>query len=169
MPNDNKVEALQKAIEQEQLEDIRKAQRFRELSAKVRAFRDGGGEPPTQAELGEWAELTAKAAAVAERLDKMPLPRASRPMPPPPAPDTTGFGDSAGLALHDMPDSIRSPEVEWIETCGYALLELHTDAGREGGDIRQMMGKAASLLADHGSRDPIEVAQEVFKKSLPPR
>jgi hypothetical protein len=170
-----RVAALQKAIELERIEDVRRALRFRELAAKVRAFRDGHGQAPTEAELNEWAEHSAKAAAVAERLGDLPVPpRAALPPsplpPPPPEPPATPvvapeFADTATLDSADTRDSQRSPEVEWMETFAYALLELATEAGREFGDIDQLMAKAGQLWPQQGTRDAIEVAQEEFKKS----
>ncbi|MES2191320.1 MAG: hypothetical protein V4454_14460 [Pseudomonadota bacterium] len=172
-----RVAALQRAIDQERIEDIRRAERFRELAAKVRAFRDGDGQAPTEAELNEWAEHTAKAAAVAERLDELPRPpgnpspthsrlnssaRSSPPSSPPSVPPE--FADTATLASVDVPDSQRSPEVEWTETLAYALLELGTDAGKGAGDIEPLIRLAVGLWPRFGTRDPIEIAQEEFNK-----
>lgn len=164
-----RVAALQKAIEQERIEDISRAERFRELAAKVRAFRDEDGEAPTEAELTEWAEHTAKAAAVAERLGDLPSPPKSLSTPPAPSPLSgplipPEFADSATLASSGVSDSQRSPEVEWMETFAYALLELGTEAGKGAGDIDQLMSLAAELWAQHGTRDAIEVAQQEFKR-----
>lgn len=157
-----RVAALQKAIEQERIDDIRQAQRFRELAAKVRAFREGDGEAPTEAEITEWAEHTAKAAAVAERLGDLPRPPkrsfSASVLP-------SEFADSSTLAATGLPDSQRSPEVEWMETFAYALLELGTEAGKGAGDIDQLMSLAAGLWPQQGTRDAIEVAQEEFKKT----
>jgi DNA-binding transcriptional MocR family regulator len=164
-----RVAALQKAIEQERIEDLRQAERFRELAAKVRAFRDGHGQAPTEAELTEWAEHTAKAAAVAERLGELPSPPTKpSPPPPPPAPAPMAqpeFADSTIPTVMGFVDSQRSPQVEWMETFAYALLELGTEAGKGAGDIDQLMGLAARLWPQHGSRDPIDVAQQEFKKA----
>ncbi len=167
-----RVAALQKAIELERIEDVRRAMRFRELAAKVRAFRDGDGEAPTEAELNEWAEHSAKAAAVAERLGDLPgPPRAALPPSPPspPAPPAMPvvvpeFADTATLDSADTRDSQRSPEVEWMETFAYALLELGSEAGRGEGDIDQLMRLAAQLWPKHRESDAIEVAQQEFKK-----
>ena len=165
MHDKNRVVALQKAIEQERIEDIRRAERFRELTAKVRAFRSGEGDAPTEAELNEWAEHSVKAAAVAERLGDLPSPPQDSTPPPSPEPSfPPEFADTATLASAGVTDSQRSPEVEWTETFAYALLELATDAGKGAGDIEQLIRLAAGLWPESGARDPIEVAQEEFKK-----
>ena len=162
-----RVAALQKAIEQERIEDIRRAERFRELAAKVRAFRDDDGEAPTEAELDEWAEYGAKAAAVAERLGDLPSPPRESSSLPPPVPEPSmppEFADTATLASAGGTDSQRSPEVEWMETFAYALLELCTEAGKGAGEIDQLMRLAAELWPQYGTRDAIEVAQQEFSK-----
>ena len=51
-----------------------------------------------------------------------------------------------------------------METFAYALLELGTEAGRGEGDIDQLMRLAAQLWPKHGASDPIEVAQQEFRK-----
>ncbi len=156
-PNDARVAALQRAVEAERLEDLRRAQRFLVLATKVRAFRDDEGAALTEAELNEWAEHTAKAAAVAERLAEI---HESFEKPPP----VSDFGDSTALLASDMPHSQRSPQIEWTETFAYAFLELATDAGQEAPDIPLLRARGAGLWLEHHDRDAIEVALEEFNK-----
>ncbi len=155
--NDARVAALQRAVEAERLEDIRRAQRFLVLANKVRAFREDEGAALTEAELNEWAEHTAKAAAVAERLAEMQ----ESPDSPPPVSD---FGDSTAMLAADVPHSQRSPQIEWTETFAYAFVALATDAGQEAPDIPLLRARGAGLWLAHHERDAIEVALEEFNK-----
>lgn len=158
--NDARVAALQRAVEAERLEDIRLARRFLELATKVRAFREGQGAAPTEAELNEWAEHTAKAAAVAERLAELhELPEEASPL--------SDFGDSTGMSVTQAPHSRRSPQIEWTETFAYAFVELTTDAGGDIADLQQMRTLGANLWLAQGGRDAIEVAQEEFDRRKP--
>ncbi|MES1979783.1 MAG: hypothetical protein V4451_17220 [Pseudomonadota bacterium] len=158
--NDARVAALQRAVEAERLEDIRRAQRFLQLANKVRAFRDGEGAAPTEAELTEWAEHTAKAAALAERLAELQeSPEEAAPI--------SDFADSTGIAATAIPHSRRWPQIEWTETFAYAFVELSTEAGGEIADIQQMRALGANLWLEQGGRDAIEVAQEEFDKRKP--
>ncbi len=163
-PKDARVTALHKAIEDERLEDIRRAKRFLQLANKVRAFRDDDGPAPTEAELGEWAEHTAKAAAVAERLAEQQAEQEAAQQAPEAAPMVSDFGDSTALAVSDMPHSQRSPQIEWTETFAYAFVELATDAGEGAPDIPLLRARGAGLWLEQHDRDAIEVAQEEFNK-----
>lgn len=157
-PNDARVAALHKAIEDERREDLRRAQRFLQLANKVRAFRDGDGLAPTAAELAEWAEHTAKAAAVAERLAEVQAGTDAHEA----TPVLSDFGDSTILAASNVPQSQRSPQIEWTEIFAYAFLALATDAGEEAPDIPLLRARGAGLWLEHHNRDAIEVAQREF-------
>ncbi len=168
--HDARVAALHKAIEDERLEDLRRAKRFLQLANKVRAFRDDDGPAPTEAELSEWADHTAKAAAVAERLaelsalgeaqDRIAAQHVSE------AHDSAmfDFGDSTSIAASEMPHSQRSPQIEWTENFAYAFVELATDAGQEAPDVALLRARGAGLWLEHHDRDAIEIALQEFDK-----